>query len=71
MDVQASYIIFCFQGLSWIHIPTEKPFCSISVGGDGAVWAIAEDGSAQLRQGISSKAPTGRTERTGFLLKHC
>lgn len=48
------------KGISWIHIPTEKPFCSISVGCDGVVWAVADDGSAQLRQGISSKTPTGQ-----------
>ncbi|GFU35560.1 tectonin beta-propeller repeat-containing protein 1 [Nephila pilipes] len=48
------------RGLNWIHIPSEKSFRSISVGGGDTVWGVAEDGSAQLRHGICSAIPSGQ-----------
>ncbi|GIX90370.1 tectonin beta-propeller repeat-containing protein 1 [Caerostris extrusa] len=48
------------RGVNWIHVPSEKSFCSISVGGGNTVWGIAEDGSAQLRHGVSASIPTGQ-----------
>ncbi|XP_072028977.1 tectonin beta-propeller repeat-containing protein 1-like, partial [Amphiura filiformis] len=49
------------QGTSWIHVPTDQPFISLSVGGNYRVWAIAKDGSAFYRNGVSSCNPTGDT----------
>ncbi|XP_071037435.1 tectonin beta-propeller repeat-containing protein 1 isoform X2 [Parasteatoda tepidariorum] len=48
------------SGTNWVHVASEKPFRSISVGGEGAVWGIAIDGSAQLRHGVSASSPTGQ-----------
>ncbi|XP_071797114.1 tectonin beta-propeller repeat-containing protein 1-like isoform X1 [Asterias amurensis] len=51
----------CPEGHSWIHIPSDQPFQSISVGGNYRVWAVAKDGSAFFRNGIHAQNPTGDT----------
>lgn len=46
-------------GSSWLHIGTDQPFKSISVGGAHQVWAIARDGSAFYRGSVSAQNPAG------------
>lgn len=56
----------CPEGSAWIHVPSDSQFQSISVGGGdekegkAQVWALATDGSAFLRHGVSDVAPTGQ-----------
>lgn len=45
----------CPKGTNWIHIPTDQPLKSISVGGNYRIWAVGKDGSAFLRNNVSSK----------------
>ncbi|CAJ0937437.1 unnamed protein product [Ranitomeya imitator] len=47
------------SGSSWLHIGTDQPFSSLSVGGCLQVWAIARDGSAFYRGSVSSSQPAG------------
>nr|XP_006637424.1 PREDICTED: tectonin beta-propeller repeat-containing protein 1 isoform X1 [Lepisosteus oculatus]XP_015215748.1 PREDICTED: tectonin beta-propeller repeat-containing protein 1 isoform X1 [Lepisosteus oculatus]XP_015215749.1 PREDICTED: tectonin beta-propeller repeat-containing protein 1 isoform X1 [Lepisosteus oculatus]XP_015215750.1 PREDICTED: tectonin beta-propeller repeat-containing protein 1 isoform X1 [Lepisosteus oculatus]XP_015215751.1 PREDICTED: tectonin beta-propeller repeat-containing len=46
-------------GTSWLHVGTDQPFKSISVGGGYQVWAIARDGSAFYRGSVSAQNPAG------------
>ncbi|XP_067859593.1 tectonin beta-propeller repeat-containing protein 1 [Heptranchias perlo] len=46
-------------GVSWLHIGTDQPFISISVGGYHQVWAIARDGAAFYRGSVSPQNSTG------------
>uniref|UniRef100_A0A8C8C3A0 Tectonin beta-propeller repeat-containing protein 1 n=1 Tax=Oncorhynchus tshawytscha TaxID=74940 RepID=A0A8C8C3A0_ONCTS len=46
-------------GTSWLHVGTDQPFKSISIGGANQVWAIARDGSAFYRGSVSSESPAG------------
>lgn len=46
-------------GSSWLHVGTDQPFVSVSVGGGYQVWAIARDGSAFYRGSVSSSQPAG------------
>ena len=57
-----SWFMFSYlslQGTSWVHIPTELPFTSISVGSKYRVWATATDGSVWVRHGTSADNPLG------------
>ncbi|XP_053550692.1 tectonin beta-propeller repeat-containing protein 1 isoform X2 [Bombina bombina] len=47
------------EGTSWLHVGTDQPFISVSVGGCFQVWAIARDGSAFYRGSVSSQQPAG------------
>ncbi|KAM8960498.1 tectonin beta-propeller repeat-containing protein 1 [Pelodytes ibericus] len=47
------------EGSSWLHVGTDQPFISISVGGCFQVWAIARDGSAFYRGSVSTTHPAG------------
>ncbi|RVE59393.1 hypothetical protein OJAV_G00188080 [Oryzias javanicus] len=46
-------------GSSWLHVGTDQPFKSISIGAAGQVWAIARDGSAFHRGSVSPQNPAG------------
>ncbi|KAL4624566.1 tectonin beta-propeller repeat-containing protein 1 isoform X1 [Arapaima gigas] len=46
-------------GTSWLHVGTDQPFKSISIGGAHQVWAIAKDGSAFYRGSVSPQNPAG------------
>ncbi|CAB1338307.1 unnamed protein product, partial [Coregonus sp. 'balchen'] len=46
-------------GTSWLHVGTDQPFKSISIGGANQVWAIARDGSAFYRGSVSAESPAG------------
>ncbi|XP_030630072.1 tectonin beta-propeller repeat-containing protein 1 [Chanos chanos] len=46
-------------GSSWLHVGTDQPFKSISIGGVHQVWAIARDGSAFYRGSVSAQNPAG------------
>ncbi|KAE8284422.1 Tectonin beta-propeller repeat-containing protein 1 [Larimichthys crocea] len=46
-------------GSSWLHVGTDQPFKSISIGAASQVWAIAKDGSAFYRGSVSSQSPAG------------
>ncbi|KAJ8413693.1 hypothetical protein AAFF_G00082000 [Aldrovandia affinis] len=46
-------------GTSWLHVGTDQPFKSISIGGAYQVWAIARDGSAFYRGSVSAQNPAG------------
>ncbi|XP_048027605.1 tectonin beta-propeller repeat-containing protein 1 [Megalobrama amblycephala] len=46
-------------GSSWLHVGTDQPFKSISIGGVHQVWAIAKDGSAFYRGSVSAQNPAG------------
>lgn len=48
------------QGSSWLHVGTDQPFKSISVGAASQVWAIARDGSAFYRGSVSPQSPAGQ-----------
>ncbi|XP_062308052.1 tectonin beta-propeller repeat-containing protein 1 isoform X2 [Osmerus eperlanus] len=47
------------QGTSWLHIGTDQPFKSISIGGANQVWAIARDGAVFYRGSVSAQNPAG------------
>ncbi|XP_072168056.1 tectonin beta-propeller repeat-containing protein 1-like [Diadema setosum] len=51
----------CPEGTAWMHVPTDQPFQSISVGGKYQIWAVARDGSAFFRNGVSDSNRTGET----------
>ncbi|XP_004840529.1 tectonin beta-propeller repeat-containing protein 1 isoform X1 [Heterocephalus glaber] len=46
-------------GSSWLHIGTDQPFASISIGACYQVWAVARDGSAFYRGSVSPSRPAG------------
>lgn len=46
-------------GSSWLHVGTDQPFKSISIGAASQVWGIARDGSAFYRGSISAQSPAG------------
>ncbi|XP_076008043.1 tectonin beta-propeller repeat-containing protein 1 [Genypterus blacodes] len=46
-------------GSSWLHVGTDQPFKSISIGAASQVWAIARDGSAFNRGSVSAQSPAG------------
>eukprot|EP00064_Thunnus_orientalis_P003678 superscaffoldBa00000311_g3689 len=46
-------------GSSWLHVGTDQPFKSISIGAASQVWAIARDGSAFYRGSVSPQTPAG------------
>uniref|UniRef100_A0A3Q3F101 Tectonin beta-propeller repeat-containing protein 1 n=1 Tax=Labrus bergylta TaxID=56723 RepID=A0A3Q3F101_9LABR len=46
-------------GSSWLHVGTDQPFKSVSIGAASHVWAIARDGSAFYRGSVSSQDPAG------------
>uniref|UniRef100_A0A3Q2NRW5 Tectonin beta-propeller repeat-containing protein 1 n=1 Tax=Fundulus heteroclitus TaxID=8078 RepID=A0A3Q2NRW5_FUNHE len=46
-------------GSSWLHIGTDQPFKSISIGGANQVWAIAKDGAVFYRGSVSPQNPAG------------
>ena len=47
------------QGTSWVHVPADLAYRSISVGGNYRVWATAIDGSVWLRHGADADNPIG------------
>lgn len=47
------------QGSSWLHVGTDQPFTSVSIGGCHQVWAVARDGSAFYRGSVSPTQPAG------------
>ncbi|NWI51073.1 TCPR1 protein, partial [Calyptomena viridis] len=46
-------------GTSWLHVGTDQPFISISIGAFYQVWAVARDGSAFYRGSVSAAKPAG------------
>ncbi|XP_075890776.1 tectonin beta-propeller repeat-containing protein 1 [Nelusetta ayraudi] len=46
-------------GSSWLHVGTDQPFKSISIGAATQVWGIARDGSAFYRGSVSAQSPAG------------
>ncbi|XP_016064281.1 PREDICTED: tectonin beta-propeller repeat-containing protein 1 [Miniopterus natalensis] len=46
-------------GSSWLHVGTDQPFVSVSIGGNYQVWAVARDGSAFYRGSVSPSQPAG------------
>lgn len=48
------------QGSSWLHVGTDQPFKSISIGGANQVWAIAKDGAVFYRGSVSPQNPAGQ-----------
>ncbi|XP_026543150.1 tectonin beta-propeller repeat-containing protein 1 [Notechis scutatus] len=46
-------------GTSWLHVGTDQPFVSVTIGMFYQVWAVAQDGSAFCRGSVSSKKPEG------------
>uniref|UniRef100_A0A8C5BK61 Tectonin beta-propeller repeat containing 1 n=1 Tax=Gadus morhua TaxID=8049 RepID=A0A8C5BK61_GADMO len=46
-------------GTSWLHVGTDQPFKSISIGGANQVWAIAKDGAVFYRGSVSPQNPAG------------
>lgn len=60
--VCSKIILLVSQGSSWLHVGTDQPFKSISIGAASQVWAIAKDGSAFYRGSVSSQSPAGQWE---------
>lgn len=55
--------VFLFpQGSSWLHVGTDQPFKSISIGGANQVWAITRDGAVFYRGSVSPQNPAGLLE---------
>lgn len=50
---------FHLQGSSWLHVGTDQPFASVSIGACYQVWAVARDGSAFYRGSVSPSQPAG------------
>ncbi|KAG5262500.1 hypothetical protein AALO_G00275800 [Alosa alosa] len=46
-------------GTSWLHVGTDQPFKSISIGAVHQVWAIARDGSTFYRGSVSAQNLAG------------
>lgn len=63
-----------FQGHSWEHIIADVPFLSISVGGQGRVWGVAEDGTTYFRAGFADNPKTGSNDSSlpvyAFIFRH-
>lgn len=55
-----------FQGSSWLHVGTDQPFKSISIGGASQVWAIARDGAVFYRGSVSQQNPAGQSATLGL-----
>lgn len=55
-----------FQGSSWLHVGTDQPFKSISIGGANQVWAIARDGAVFYRGSVSQQNPAGKNATLWF-----
>ncbi|EPY89041.1 tectonin beta-propeller repeat-containing protein 1-like protein [Camelus ferus] len=47
------------EGSSWLHVGTDQPFASVSIGACYQVWAVARDGSAFYRGSVSPSQPAG------------
>ncbi|XP_077958697.1 tectonin beta-propeller repeat-containing protein 1 isoform X2 [Gasterosteus aculeatus] len=56
-------------GSSWLHVGTDQPFKSVSVGGASQVWAIAKDGSAFYRGSVSPQSPAGQQDKPSLKVK--
>ncbi|XP_066496875.1 tectonin beta-propeller repeat-containing protein 1 [Tiliqua scincoides] len=46
-------------GTSWLHVGTDQPFISVSIGAFYQVWAVARDGSIFYRGSVSPQKPEG------------
>lgn len=64
--VCSKIILLVSQGSSWLHVGTDQPFKSISIGAASQVWAIAKDGSAFYRGSVSSQSPAGQWEELWY-----
>lgn len=51
------------QGFCWMHVGTDQPFTSVSIGACYQVWAVARDGSAFYRSSVSPSRPNGESPR--------
>lgn len=51
------------QGFCWMHVGTDQPFTSVSIGTCYQVWAVARDGSAFYRSSVSPSRPNGENPR--------
>lgn len=60
-----------FQGSSWLHVGTDQPFKSISIGGASQVWAIARDGAVFYRGSVSQQNPAGKSAELGLVYRRC
>ncbi|XP_070636305.1 tectonin beta-propeller repeat-containing protein 1 isoform X1 [Bos indicus] len=47
------------EGFCWMHVGTDQPFTSVSIGTCYQVWAVARDGSAFYRSSVSPSRPNG------------
>lgn len=54
------FLCLLSQGSSWLHVGTDQPFKSISIGAASQVWAIARDGAAFYRGSVSPQNPAGQ-----------
>lgn len=59
------------QGSSWLHVGTDQPFKSISIGGANQVWAIAKDGAVFYRGSVSQLNPAGQLEVAPSPISSC
>ncbi|XP_035292766.1 tectonin beta-propeller repeat-containing protein 1 isoform X4 [Cricetulus griseus] len=57
-------------GSSWLHVGTDQPFASVSIGACYQVWAVARDGSAFYRGSVSPSQPAGDFSITGDCWYH-
>lgn len=46
-----------------MHVGTDQPFTSVSIGTCYQVWAVARDGSAFYRSSVSPSRPNGENPR--------
>ena len=46
-----------------MHVGTDQPFTSVSIGACYQVWAVAKDGSAFYRSSVSPSRPNGESPR--------
>lgn len=60
------FMLLVSQGSSWLHVGTDQPFKSISIGAASQVWGIARDGSAFYRGSVSPQSPAGQTRSKSF-----
>lgn len=56
------------QGSSWLHVGTDQPFKSISIGGANQVWAIAKDGAVFYRGSVSPQNPAGQLKMWNIVI---
>lgn len=59
------------QGSSWLHVGTDQPFTSVSIGGCHQVWAVARDGSAFYRGSVSPTQPAGECHPSQWIPAGC